>query len=94
MHVKCLLYLESSQQVTTNLGYSTSFDPTVAELRKFTACNIWSVFNKWLTDTKNTKDNGDNGNLRYNDGMPSTVFTKADGIGKAPSNWKLVGITP
>lgn len=92
MHVKCMLYLEPSQQVTTNLQYSTAADPTISELRNFTECNIWSVFNKWVTDTKNTKDN--EGNLFHNNNMPSSVFTKNDGIGKVPGNWKLVGTTP
>ena len=97
MHVKCLLYLESDQRNVTDLKYSTLADPTVAELRNFAQSNIWSVFNKWVTDTKNTKDN--NGNLFYSSSYTSseasTVYNYPNsGIGKVPSNWKLVAATP
>ena len=94
-YIKCMLLLEESQRNSTNLNYSSSYDPTIDELRNFLQCNIWSVFNKWMNGARNTADN-DAGNMFYNSAYPAPddIFKRSDGIGKVPANWKLVAATP
>ena len=84
-YVKCLLYLSDEQRTTERIdGYSDKGDPTVAELRVFEVCNLWSVFNKWLAGTKNTSDC----NFYYNENLPSTVLESTiAGQRLVPNQW-------
>ena len=96
-YVKCMAYLEDLGGLAIPGYWSKDDNLTETELRKFVHCNMWSVFNKWLTANTSgyTIQNNADCEFVYNKNMPNSVFTtKIAGADFVPSKWKKTPVDP